>query len=176
MATETKSYPELFRKVEGFDGLWVSNLGRVMSYAQNKEGKKEWKYVEQRMGRGRDNRVVPVVWTDDLIEYKRVRHYVTGKGRFVRSGGLLKKCLVNELVAKAFLGPQPEGTTIEHRNGDRLDNRLTNLFYKPKQNRISDKDEKPRQEARRVEQASRRTKAENAIMEKWKNIDINKWL
>ena len=42
---------------------------------------------------------------------------------------------VHSLVLLAFVGPRPEGAWINHRNGVKTDNRLTNLEYcTPKQN------------------------------------------
>lgn len=53
----------------------------------------------------------------------RKRHYTT----------------VHQLVAKAFLGPAPEGCEVAHLNGDRSDNRLENLSYKTKAENEADK-------------------------------------
>lgn len=49
--------------------------------------------------------------------------------------GKQKQATVHSLVMLAFVGPRPEGAWINHRNGDKTDNRLTNLEYcTPKQN------------------------------------------
>lgn len=46
-----------------------------------------------------------------------------------------KQATVHSLVMLAFVGPRPEGAWINHRNGNKADNRLTNLEYcTPKQN------------------------------------------
>jgi hypothetical protein len=37
--------------------------------------------------------------------------------------------MVHRLVARAFVGPRPEGLEIRHLNDDKLDNRLVNLVY-----------------------------------------------
>jgi hypothetical protein len=39
---------------------------------------------------------------------------------------------VHQLVALAFMGPTPDGMHIEHKNGDLLDNRPSNLVFGPK--------------------------------------------
>lgn len=36
---------------------------------------------------------------------------------------------VHHLVAAAFIGPRPEGLFINHKNGNKLDNRASNLEY-----------------------------------------------
>lgn len=43
--------------------------------------------------------------------------------------GARRTALVHRLVARAFLGPCPEGHQVNHRNGVRDDNRLLNLEY-----------------------------------------------
>jgi len=45
---------------------------------------------------------------------------------------------VHRLVAAAFLGPCPEGQEVRHLNGDRTDNRLSNLAYGTHQENVAD--------------------------------------
>lgn len=40
-----------------------------------------------------------------------------------------RRCLVHSLVMEAFIGPRPEGMDINHKNGNKQDNRLENLEY-----------------------------------------------
>ncbi len=40
------------------------------------------------------------------------------------------KCLsVHSLVAEAFIGPRPDGAVVNHKNGNKADNRAENLEY-----------------------------------------------
>lgn len=58
---------------------------------------------------------------------KLLRQHVAAKGggRYVNLGKTTR--LVHKLVLLAFIGPRPG--RITHRNGNRADNRLSNLFY-----------------------------------------------
>lgn len=46
-----------------------------------------------------------------------------------RTGERQRKFLIHVLVAEAFLGMRPEGFTVNHRNGDKQDNRVGNLEW-----------------------------------------------
>jgi hypothetical protein len=54
-----------------------------------------------------------------------LRPRLNDSGYAVVAGGQF----VHRLVAAAFLGPCPAGLEVDHRNGDKLDNRLENLEY-----------------------------------------------
>lgn len=90
----------------------------------------------------------------DVSDQGRVRSWVPWRGTpvprivrpWVRPDGRLKVALcvpnprtwhkVHLLVARAFIGPRPEGQQTRHLNGAHQDNRLTNLAYgTPSQNR-----------------------------------------
>lgn len=43
--------------------------------------------------------------------------------------GAPKSTMVHRIVAEAFLGPQPHGMEVDHRNGKRDDNRAVNLRW-----------------------------------------------
>lgn len=40
-----------------------------------------------------------------------------------------RQAMVHSLVMEAFVGPRPKGMDINHKNGDKADNRLENLEY-----------------------------------------------
>lgn len=47
----------------------------------------------------------------------------------LQKDGVNETVPVHELVAAAFLGPCPEGMVVCHRNGNKLDNSVSNLCY-----------------------------------------------
>lgn len=84
----------------------------------------------------------PVVgrWlTHEVSSWGRVRRTAAGQGAvagqilscYMVRGGYLRVLghFVHKIVAEAFLGPCPEGFQINHRNGEKNDNRATNLEY-----------------------------------------------
>lgn len=58
--------------------------------------------------------------SDHAMGYKSVSLWKAGKGR---------THLVHRLVAEAFLGPVPKYCEVNHKNGDKTDNRVENLEY-----------------------------------------------
>lgn len=106
MVTPTaQALAEQWRAVVGFEAFYaVSDLGRVM-----------------RTGGGCGARVGVVLRLGCQTHgYSTVSLCV---------GGIPKTHSVHVLVAAAFFGPCPGGREINHRNGDRSDNRLANLEY-----------------------------------------------
>lgn len=98
---------EEWRDVLGYKGLYqVSNLGRVKS-------------LERFDSLGR-------CWPVKLLTPFSERGYL-----FVglHKDGKRRKRPVHALVAAAFIGPRPRGYTVNHKNGDKQDNRPRNLEY-----------------------------------------------
>lgn len=97
---------EIWKPVVGFEGQYeVSSLGGVRSYMQGKHA--------------------------HLLKPGRAGN--KGEYRSVRTQGRVVG--VHVLVARAFIGPQPHGTEVSHKNGVASDNRADNLCYAtPKEN------------------------------------------
>lgn len=58
------------------------------------------------------------------------RHTQTGYVAVVLTrGGKAKPSKIHNLVMAAFVGPRPAGLVINHKNGVKTDNRVTNLEY-----------------------------------------------
>lgn len=89
--------------VVGYEGWYsVSNVGRVRrdkSVAGTRPGK---------------------ILKPQTIRYARVT---------LSRNNRVRVFAVHRLVAAAFLGPLPSGHQVNHRNGDKLDNRVENLEY-----------------------------------------------
>jgi hypothetical protein len=99
---------EEWRPIARHDGYDVSNLGRVRS----------WK----RDGTGITRRGGPRI----LTGWRQHGYPIVG---LQRSDGGRSKVVVHRLVLFAFEGPPPNGTCASHLNGDRADNRLSNLRW-----------------------------------------------
>lgn len=98
---------EIWKAINGYSGYEISNMGRVRSYRNNHGG-----------------------------VCKRPQRFLTPSGKRYFSVSLVKEqgkgsdtILVHKLIAEAFIGPRPVGAVICHNNGDRYDNRASNLRY-----------------------------------------------
>ena len=100
---------EAWRVIPGSDGYYsVSDLGRVRSEP----------IQVTRVGRQR-GRVLTAY--PDTKGYPQFRMCVPGKAP--------RTMKVHRAVALAFLGPRPTECQINHRSGDKTDNRVSNLEY-----------------------------------------------
>jgi hypothetical protein len=81
--------------------------------------------VSNRGGLRRDGQ--PVTPSENRGGYLQVTVSVFGTPRTVG---------VHRLVADAFIGPCPAGHDVDHINGDRKDNRLSNLRYLTRQDNV----------------------------------------
>lgn len=122
MATHqpTHNQPENWKPVVGYEGLYeVSDLGNVRSvdrtvwHSRGFTMTLKGKLLAQGPRRG----------------YLRVCLTKDGKGKHIS---------VHKLVLEAFVGERPEGQDICHNNGNRTDNRLTNLRYDTKSGNAKD--------------------------------------
>lgn len=102
---------EEWRDVVGYEGLYqVSNAGRVKRI----EGKRVFS----------DGRVrhysEAIVSPTKPDPYPRIMLHAGTRKRTTR---------VHQLVMEAFVGSPPSGMEVNHKNGDKADNRLDNLEY-----------------------------------------------
>ena len=94
-------YVEIFKDIPGYEGIYqVSNLGRVKSLKYNKE--------------------------------KLLKPPVNNKGYYtvlLCCEGKVKNFKIHQLVAMAFLNHTPDGykLVVDHKDNDKLNNRLSNL-------------------------------------------------
>ena len=94
---------EIWKDIEGYEGLYqVSDLGRIKSYPRNGTIKQE-RILKQ---------------TIDNNGYLVVGLYKNNKA---------KKVCVHWLVANAFIPKEKEHEVINHINGDKHNNKLSNL-------------------------------------------------
>lgn len=106
---ENDTVNEVWRAVPRYEGCYeVSNQGRVRSLPRRKAPGRVLRPLKHTGGYARI-----MLWKD----------------------GVPWQTFVHRLVALAFLGPAPAGTQVAHGNGDKQDNRVTNLRWAtPSQN------------------------------------------
>lgn len=97
---------EEWRPIPGYEGCYeASTLGRIRNCRIKRFGPKGDALKPQMAGR---------------LKYQIVNLCAHGKSRVH---------LIHRLIAATFLGNCPPDREVNHRNGDRLDNRLANLEY-----------------------------------------------
>lgn len=103
---------ETWKNIEGYDGYQVSNLGRVRTHSKTT-------YTERHGTR---------LWKDRILKVK-----ISKKDNCSRvelwQGGKHKTFLVHRLVATAFLGRANKNMTVNHKDGNRLNNNINNLEW-----------------------------------------------
>lgn len=102
--------PEVWKPVSGTDGLYeVSDHGQVRSYVSLK---------------GRQRLPIP-----KLVGYcpKKATEY--GSATICYPGRRKKNVHIHVLVAETFIGPRPPLAEVRHLDGNRHNNRLSNLAY-----------------------------------------------
>ena len=108
---------ETWKPVIGFEGMYeVSDLGNVRSLSRSYIAMDRWGNAQQyvRTGTARKPEIT-------RAGYARVHLRAQSRGR---------KAAVHQLVAEAFIGPKPtKQHQINHKNGDKLDNRVQNLEW-----------------------------------------------
>jgi hypothetical protein len=100
---------EEWRPMVGFPSYEVSDFGNVRSVPRAAQDTRGWK------------RIMPG---------RPMRANIVGGGYLgmaLRLGHECRRIYVHRAVAEAFIGPIPPKYTINHRNGDKKDNRVCNL-------------------------------------------------
>lgn len=101
MISQEIAQQEVWRWVVGAEGRYqVSSLGRIRSLVTRGKTIKAFTYTKGYANVG-----------------------------MARSPGRQTRERVHRLVARAFLGPEPAGMSVNHKNGNKSDNRVENLEY-----------------------------------------------
>lgn len=111
---------EIWKMIPGFDGYEASSEGRIRSVDR-----------VVTCANGVTKRLKGRVLSPCFHSEKHPYPYV----QLGRNGGTNRMFAVHRLVAWAFLGPQPEGVQVRHKDGDAMNAKSNNLAYgSPKEN------------------------------------------
>ena len=107
---------EVWRDIPGYEGYYeVSNIGRVRSVPRTREVKNRYGGTNLRTDKG-------VVMTP--IEHSNGYLYVT-----LASDGLRINHYIHRLVARAFCDGAEDGLVVDHKDGNKRNNRCENLEW-----------------------------------------------
>lgn len=105
---------EIWKDIPGYEGIYqASTLGRIRT-AEGKTTSNKRHAVRR--------------WKSRVLK-GRGDYYSTGKRVSLWKDGKVKDCLVARLVALTFLGQPRESFTVNHKDGNRLNNRIENLEW-----------------------------------------------
>ena len=105
---------EVWKDIPGYVGIYqASNYGEIRTV----EGKTTYSKLHGKR-----------VWKSRVLK-GRGDNPITGKRVFLYKDGKAKDFLVARLVAITFLGVPPDGFTVNHKDGNRMNNNVDNLEW-----------------------------------------------
>lgn len=105
---------EIWKDIPGYEGLYQASTFGMIRTCENKVTS--------------NARCSTRVWKSRIMK-GRGDHYATGKRVSLWKDGKHKDYLVARLVALTFLGDPPEGFTVNHKDGNRMNNSIDNLEW-----------------------------------------------
>lgn len=118
---------EIWKDIPGWDGFQVSSLGRVRSLDRIR--------MQRQYGT-----LAPVLYKGQVKSQSRCPQTGYMKVGLSVPGRKRKTWNVNVLVCMAFHGPKPPRHEAAHWNGDRADNRLSNLRWATRKENLADRE------------------------------------
>jgi DNA-binding XRE family transcriptional regulator len=118
---------EIWKPIPGFEGIYeASSFGQIKSLARNIT-----------FGKGSIKPLPEIILKQSLQKtgYLRLWLFVVENGK---STGKQRPWSVHRLVLLTFVGPPPEGTETRHLDGNKTNNKLSNLMYGTKVENAAD--------------------------------------